>query len=154
VHEITPNELAKTLGVTGLTFRNWLRAQKAAGHPLIAGHEYRTRYRFTPDEASQLIAEYRSSKGTAPASPGAPVAPARRTARSAERASPSTRPPLPSSFSRTALESRVRRMGDVAEATPNGLLADSRAARRIRRLPARRRLPDVRAPESCRMVQG
>jgi len=30
LHEVTPNEIAKTLGVTGLMFRNWLRAQKAA----------------------------------------------------------------------------------------------------------------------------
>jgi hypothetical protein len=105
VHEVTPNEIAKTLGVTGLTFRNWLRAQKAAGHPLVAGHEYRTRYRFTADEAAQLIAEYRSSKGTAPARPTVPVPPARRKGGSAATASPSTRPPLPRSFSRKALES-------------------------------------------------
>jgi hypothetical protein len=105
VHEVTPNEIAKTLGVTGLMFRNWLRAQKAAGHPLVAGHEYRTRYVFTPDEAAQLIAEYRSSKGTALARSNVPVAQARRTARSAQTASPSTSPPLPRSFSRTALES-------------------------------------------------
>jgi hypothetical protein len=105
VHEVTPNEIAKALGVTGLMFRNWLRAQKAAGHPLVAGHEYRTRYLFTPDEAAQLIAEYRSTKGTASSSPTVLVAPAGRAARGGEAASPSTRPPLPSSFSRTALES-------------------------------------------------
>jgi hypothetical protein len=105
VHEVTPNEIANTLGVTGLTFRNWLRAQKAAGHPLVAGHEYRTRYRFTPDEAAQLIAEYRSSKGAVPARSTAPVAPARRKGGSAATASPPKRPPLPRSFSRRALES-------------------------------------------------
>lgn len=105
VHEVTPNEIAKTLGVTGLTFRNWLRAQKAAGHALVAGHEYRTRYRFTPDEAAQLIAEYRSSKGAVPDRSTAPVAPARRKGGSAATASPPKRAPLPRSFSRTALES-------------------------------------------------
>jgi predicted transcriptional regulator len=41
VDEVTPNEIARTLGVTGLTFRNWLRSEKVAGHPLLAGHEYR-----------------------------------------------------------------------------------------------------------------
>ena len=60
--EITPNEIARTLSVTGLTFRNWLRSEKAAGHPLLAGHEYRSRYRFTRAEADQLIAEYRASQ--------------------------------------------------------------------------------------------
>lgn len=105
MHEVAPNEIAETLGVTGLAFRSWLRAQKAAGHPLVAAHEYRTRYRFTPDEAEQLIAEYRASRGAAPASPAVPVAPARRRGGSAATASLSTPPPLPTSFSRRALES-------------------------------------------------
>jgi hypothetical protein len=34
--EVTPNEIARTLNVSALTFRNWLRAEKAAGHPLGA----------------------------------------------------------------------------------------------------------------------
>ena len=51
---VTPNEIARRLGVTGLRFRNWLRAQKAAGHPLLAGHEHRTRYLFTLADAEQL----------------------------------------------------------------------------------------------------
>jgi double-stranded uracil-DNA glycosylase len=59
VDEVTPNELAKALGVTGLQFRNWLRDQKARGHPLLATHEYRTRYRFTRAEADELAAECR-----------------------------------------------------------------------------------------------
>ena len=71
VDEVTPNEIARTLGVTGLTFRNWLRSEKAAGHPLLAGHGYRSRYRFTRQEADQLIAEYRASGGRA----GAPRQP-------------------------------------------------------------------------------
>jgi hypothetical protein len=60
VEDVTPNEIANSLGVTGLEFRNWLRIQKAAGHALIARHEYRTRYRFTRAEADQLSAEFRS----------------------------------------------------------------------------------------------
>lgn len=55
---VTPNEIARRLGVTGLRFRNWLRNEKAAGHPLLAGHEYRARYRFTPSEAEQLEREF------------------------------------------------------------------------------------------------
>jgi hypothetical protein len=104
VHEVTPNEIAKTLGVTGLTFRNWLRAQKAAGQSLVAGHKHRTRYRFTPGEAEQLIAEYRSSKGTTPARPTVPVARPRRQAASAATARRPTLPALPRSLSRRALE--------------------------------------------------
>ena len=66
VDEVTPNEIAKSLGVTGLEFRNWLRAQKAPGHALLAGHEYRARYRFTSAEAVQLAAD------PAPARPAPP----------------------------------------------------------------------------------
>jgi TDG/mug DNA glycosylase family protein len=50
--------------VTGLQFRNWLRARKDAGYPIVAGHEYRSRYRFTRAEAVQLATEFQS--GTAP----------------------------------------------------------------------------------------
>lgn len=73
MEEVTPNEIARSLGVTGLQFRNWLRAQKAAGHPLVAGHEYRARYRFTRAEADQLAGEFRSDAASGavkrPASP-------------------------------------------------------------------------------------
>lgn len=62
VDDVTPNEIARSLGVTGLQFRNWLREQKAAGHALLAGHQYRARYRFTRAEADQLAAEFRSGK--------------------------------------------------------------------------------------------
>ncbi|MEA2231600.1 MAG: hypothetical protein QOD83_1416 [Solirubrobacteraceae bacterium] len=60
MEEITPNEIARWLGVTGLQFRNWLRAQKDADHPIVAGHEYRSRYRFTRAEADQLATEFQS----------------------------------------------------------------------------------------------
>jgi hypothetical protein len=66
VHEVTQNEIAKTLGVTGLAFRSWLRAQKAAGHALLADHAYRTHYRFTPEEAAQLVAEYHQARKPRP----------------------------------------------------------------------------------------
>jgi TDG/mug DNA glycosylase family protein len=55
---VTPNEIARRLAVTGLRFRDWLREQKAAGHPLVASHEYRTRYQFSRAEADQLAAEF------------------------------------------------------------------------------------------------
>lgn len=105
MHEVTPNEIAKTLGVTGLSFRNWLRAQNAAGHPLVAGHEYRAHYRFTADEAAQLIADYRSSKGSAPARRAVPMTPVRASGGSAVTSASAPMPSrLPTSFSATALE--------------------------------------------------
>lgn len=52
------NDLAKQIGVTGPHFRDWLRAQKAAGHPVLVGHERHGRYRFTPSEANRLLAEF------------------------------------------------------------------------------------------------
>jgi hypothetical protein len=121
VEVVTPNEIAGTLGVTGLTFRNWLRAEKAARHPLLAAHEYRTRYRFTREEAHQLIAEYRASGGRGRARPaGRPTqrgpaegsrasAPSRKVAATTERKpvpDPTTGalPQPPASFTRADLE--------------------------------------------------
>lgn len=63
VDEVTPNDIVTSLGVTGLEFRNWLQAQKALGHALLAGHEYRARYPFTSAEAVQLAAEYSARTG-------------------------------------------------------------------------------------------
>lgn len=62
VEEMTPNEIARSLGVISSTFRNWLRAEKAAGHPVLAAHEPGAHYRFTRAEADQLAAEYRSGR--------------------------------------------------------------------------------------------
>lgn len=69
VDVVTPNEIAKTLGITGLDFRNWLRSQKASGHPLLAGHEHNARWEFSPADATQLTAEYRAGQGRPSASP-------------------------------------------------------------------------------------
>jgi TDG/mug DNA glycosylase family protein len=90
MEEVTPNEIARSLGVTGLQFRNWLRAQKDAGHPIVAGHEYRSRYRFTRAEADQLATEFQSgtvlhrwtvptsaTHGTSPRAPDPPQRAAR-----------------------------------------------------------------------------
>lgn len=57
-----PNEMAKELGVTALQLRNWLRSQKAAGHPLLAGHRYRERWEFSGAEADQLISEFATER--------------------------------------------------------------------------------------------
>ncbi len=67
---VTPNEIAKQLGVTGLTFRNWLRALKRAGDPRLASHEHGAHYQFTRAEADQFAAEFRAGqKGPSPAPP-------------------------------------------------------------------------------------
>lgn len=56
--------------MTGLHFRNWLRAQKDAGHPIVAGHEYRSHYRFTRAEADQLATEFQSGEASTTAARG------------------------------------------------------------------------------------
>lgn len=61
VDKVTPDEIARMLGVTGPTFRNWLRSEKRAGHRLLASHEKHAHYRFDRAEADQLLAEYRDS---------------------------------------------------------------------------------------------
>ena len=106
--EVTPNEIARTLGVTGLTVRNWLRSEKVAGHPLLAGHEYRTRYRFTRQEADQLAAEYRARR----APPGHPPH---------RRASPGGRVP-PSPCARARLAPRFR--DDAQPSDPDDAMAN------------------------------
>lgn len=78
---VTPNEIARRLGVTGLQFRNWLRAQKAGGHPLLAGHVYRTHYAFTRAEAAQLEREFTEQTRRNRSSPGRPSAAVRTRAR-------------------------------------------------------------------------
>src|SRR5687768_1094685 len=60
---VTPNELARTLGISGLQFRNWLRAKKAAGHPMLAGHVKHHQYYFSAAEANALLREYRAEHG-------------------------------------------------------------------------------------------
>jgi TDG/mug DNA glycosylase family protein len=55
---VVPNEMARQLGVTPLRFRNWLRAQRAAGDPLLAGHVHGQRWEFSRADADRLMAEY------------------------------------------------------------------------------------------------
>ncbi len=58
-HEIVrPPEMARRLGVTGLQLRNWLRAQAAAGHPLLTGHVKWQRWEFSPEDAESLMREF------------------------------------------------------------------------------------------------
>jgi TDG/mug DNA glycosylase family protein len=82
---VTPNEIAKRLGVTGLAFRNWLRERKAEGHPLVASHEYRARYRFTRAEADQLAPEFAEQVLGAGATGVAASPPSTRTSRAGGR---------------------------------------------------------------------
>jgi hypothetical protein len=70
---LTPNELARTLGISGLQFRNWLRERKAAGHPLLIGHVKRQHYEFSGEEAEQLLSEYRGEQIVAQAASRQPA---------------------------------------------------------------------------------
>jgi hypothetical protein len=57
---VVPNEMAKQLGVQPLRLRNWLRAERANGHPLLAGHVHRGRWEFTRPDADRLMSDFRA----------------------------------------------------------------------------------------------
>jgi hypothetical protein len=59
---ITPNELARRLGISPKTLRAWLRGQKKAGNPLVALHMHYDRWFFTPEVAGELAHQYRSRR--------------------------------------------------------------------------------------------
>lgn len=115
---VTPNEIAATLDVTGLTFRNWLRAEQAAGHPLLGGHEHNARWQFTRAEADQLAAQYRASVGT------------RQPLRSGRTRTARSTSPLPSSApgdplcGRTLSSDPGRRVSEIWMGEPVVTLAD------------------------------
>lgn len=60
---VTAPEIARALGVSGLTFRKWLRSQWRSGHPMLAHHRINDRWEFSQDEAETLKAEF---NGAAP----------------------------------------------------------------------------------------
>jgi hypothetical protein len=59
---LTATELANELKVNPRRLRRWLRAQKAAGHPLLGGHLTSARWEFSRQDADRLIADFRSSE--------------------------------------------------------------------------------------------
>jgi len=61
---LTAPDLAKRIGVDPKRFRAWLRAEAAAGHPLLASHEHNQRWEFVQREAKQLVREFRSGVRT------------------------------------------------------------------------------------------
>lgn len=52
-------ELARRAGVKRRRLRRWLRAQKAAGNALLAGHEHGARYWFDPEDSKKLAEQFR-----------------------------------------------------------------------------------------------
>ena len=44
------------------SWRNWLRAQANAGHPLLASHQHYARWEFTRTEADRLMAEFGAAR--------------------------------------------------------------------------------------------
>lgn len=56
---VTPNEMARSLGVTGLRLRNWLRDRAAAGDPRVGAHQKHERWEFDPALAAELMADFR-----------------------------------------------------------------------------------------------
>jgi hypothetical protein len=60
---VVPGEMAKVLGITASRLRRWLRAERAAGHPLLAAHLDGSRWELSRADADRLLAEYRGSNG-------------------------------------------------------------------------------------------
>lgn len=49
---VTPNDIARVLGISPKTLRAWLRANRAEGHA------HGSRWEFTPAEADVIVARY------------------------------------------------------------------------------------------------
>lgn len=58
---VTAPEIARGLGVSGLTFRKWLRSEWRSGHPMLAHHTINDRWEFSQEEAETLKAQFRGS---------------------------------------------------------------------------------------------
>jgi len=63
MNQVTPNEIARRLGITGLQFRNWLRDKWRAGDPRFADHRINDRWSFSVQLAAELEREYRTEHG-------------------------------------------------------------------------------------------
>jgi hypothetical protein len=50
-----------------LRLRNWLRAEQARDHPLLAGHVHASRWEFSQADAERLIGEFRAAEVSASA---------------------------------------------------------------------------------------
>lgn len=59
---VSPNEISRRLGITGLQFRTWLRDKWRAGDPRLANHRIDDRWSFSAELAAELEAEYRIEK--------------------------------------------------------------------------------------------
>lgn len=60
--DVDAEQLAARLGISGKTMRAWLRKQWRAEHPLLADHQHGGRWRFEPDEAATLGAQYQQRR--------------------------------------------------------------------------------------------
>lgn len=59
---VTAVERAKRVRVKPKEFRDWLRAEAAAGHELLAAHRPYERWVFTGEDADRLEAEFRGRR--------------------------------------------------------------------------------------------
>lgn len=58
-------DLARRLGIRATTMRAWLRAESAADHPVLSTHVLGEAWRFSPEEADRLEADWRLAHGRA-----------------------------------------------------------------------------------------
>ncbi len=94
--DVTAPEIARQLGVTGLQFRNFLRALKAEGDPRVSSHHKHSRYAFTRKEAESLKRDFRKRHGQRDASHAIRASDKATAAESARtRRSRAQRPSLP-----------------------------------------------------------
>lgn len=63
MNRVTPNEIVRRLGITGLAFRNWLRDKWRAGDPRFADHQINDRWSFSVQLAAKLGQEHRAEHG-------------------------------------------------------------------------------------------
>jgi TDG/mug DNA glycosylase family protein len=62
LNQVTPNEIACKLEITGLQLRNWLRDKWRSGDARFADHRINDRWSFSPELAAQLEQEYRHER--------------------------------------------------------------------------------------------
>lgn len=65
MNTVTPNEIARRVGISGPKFRSWLRDKWRGGDPRLSEHRIHGRWFIPEDLGRELEREYRSERGSA-----------------------------------------------------------------------------------------